>query len=76
MSHKITIATDNLNLVAPDLVTRRELSRLTRAISKMDDLDRRDHQDFDERVADEAVKLKEISVGLSFSSYKESLNVL
>ena len=42
----------------------------------MDDLDRSDHQDFDERVADEAVKLKEISVGLSFSSYKESLNVL
>ena len=34
----------------------------------MDDLDR---EDFDERVVDEAVEFKEISVGSSFSSFEE-----
>ena len=36
--------------------------------AKIDDLDL---QDFDERVADDAVDFKEISVGSSFSSFKE-----
>ena len=47
--------------MAPDLVTRRVSSLVTRATSKMDDFDR---QDFDERVADEAVEFKEISIAV------------
>ena len=34
-------------------------------------MDNPDHQDVDERVADEAVEFKEISAGSSFSSFKE-----